>query len=505
MDGITELDAQALSGAIREKKVSCVEVMQAYLRRIGLLNPQYNAIVSLRPDDELLREARRYDDMLARGQYMGWMHGIPQAPKDVTLTQGLRTTFGSPLLKEFVPDTDAPAVARMRAAGAIFIGKTNVPEFALGSQTYNTLFGPTRNALNPLLTAGGSSGGAAVALALNMLPVADGSDMMGSLRNPAAFNNVYGLRPSHGRVPSGTPDLFCQQLATDGPMARNITDLAMLLLTQAGHSHYDPFSLRDALGEGDGSKMLGPSPASGADTPVAPSGRLLGDAADSPPPHLIAAQALNRDFKGTTIGWLADLGGHLPFEPGVLQLCEQAVKTFDTVGAHVEALKPPFSPDQLWQTWLTWRHFLLAGTLAVHYADPKRRAQLKPEAVWEVEQGFDMPASRLFGASVARSAIYRKVMQAFEQVDFLVLPAAQVFPFDVNTPWPRQINGQTMDTYHRWMEVTILATLMGCPALSVPAGVNRVGLPAGLQIIGRPGADWQVLQLGKAYEAAFRQ
>lgn len=476
MDSITDLDAVALSRFIRSKQLSCVEVMQSYLQQINRLNPTFNAIVSLRPADELLSEAAEYDRMLAGGKYMGWMHGMPQAPKDVTLTRGLRTTFGSPLLQDFVPDTDAPVVARMRAAGSIFIGKTNVPEFALGSQTYNPIFGPTRNALNPALTAGGSSGGAAVALALGMLPVADGSDMMGSLRNPAAFNNVYGLRPSHGRVPSGSPDLFCQQLATDGPMARNVTDLAMLLLTQAGHDIYDPFSLRDAL-------------------PAEP--------ATVSPDDLFAAGTLERDFDGVRIGWLGDLDGHLPFQPGVLELCEASLATFDTVGATVDAVKPPFSPAQLWDTWLTWRHYLLAGTLGVHYADPKRRAKLKPEAIWEIEQGLDMPASQLFKASMARSAIYRTVMQLFESVEFLVLPAAQVFPFDVDTHWPKEINGRTMDTYHRWMEVTILATLMGCPALSVPAGLNAQGLPSGLQILGRPGSDWQVLQLGRAWEEAM--
>lgn len=463
MADITELNALALSQAIRNKDVSCLETMQAYLKQIERRNPQANAIVSLRPHQALLDEAAQYDGMLARGQYLGWMHGMPQAPKDVTLTRGLRTTFGSPLLKNFVPQVDAPAIERMRSAGAIFIGKTNVPEFALGSQTYNTLFGPTRNALNPGLTAGGSSGGAAVALALNMLPVADGSDMMGSLRNPAAFNGVYGLRPSHGRVPSGAPDLFCQQLATDGPMARTIADLAMLLRTQAGRSDYDLFSLRSDL----------------------------------------AQDSLDKDLKGARIGWFGSLDGYLPFEPGVLALCERALQTFDTLGAHVETVKAPFPPEQLWDTWLTWRHFLLAGTLGVHYADPARRAQLKPEAIWEVEQGLNMHSSQLFSASMARSAIYRSVVQLFEQFDFLILPAAQVFPFDIGLHWPRTIDGRSMDTYHRWMEVTILASLMGCPALSVPAGLNEQGLPAGLQIIGKPGADWQVLQAGRAWEAAI--
>jgi len=462
MADITELDALPLSRAIREKKLSCQETMQAYLRRIEEANPAVNAIVSLRPQDELLNVAKEYDELLARGQYLGWMHGMPQAPKDVTPVRGLLTTYGSPLLRNFLPQADAPAIARMRAAGAIFVGRTNVPEFALGSQTYNSLFGPTRNALDPRLTAGGSSGGAAAALALNLLPVADGSDMMGSLRNPAAFNNVYGMRPSHGRVPSGTPDLFCQQLATEGPMARNVADLAMLLRTQAGRLENDPLSMHAALPD----------------------------------------EGLERDFKGCRIGWLGDLGGHLAFDPGVLELCEQALKKFDALGARVESIAAPFSPAQMWDTWLTWRHYLLAGALGVHYADPKRRAQLKPEAIWEIEQGLDMPAARLYGASLARSSLYRAIVQAFEKVDFLVLPAAQVFPFDVEINWPREVGGRPMDTYHRWMEVTVLPSLVGCPALAVPAGFNNEGLPAGLQIIGRPGADWPVLQLGRAWEQA---
>jgi len=463
MSHITDLNALDLSRAIRARELSCREVMRAYIDRIQSLNPGVNALVSLEPEARLLAQAERHDGMLARGECLGWMHGMPQAPKDVTAVAGLRTTFGSPLLKDFVPRQDAPAIARMRAAGAIFIGKSNVPEFALGSQTYNSVFGATRNALDPALTAGGSSGGAAVALALRMLPVADGSDMMGSLRNPAAFNNIYGMRPSRGRVPSGSAEVFCQQLATDGPMARNIADLAMLLRTQAGYDARDPLSTPADLAEG-----------------------------------------LETDLRGRRIGWLGDLQGHLAFEPGILPLCEQSLARFaQAAGLRVEPAQLAFDPEGMWETWLTWRHFLLAGALGVHYDDPATRALLKPEAIWEIERGRGLTAAALYQASLARSDLYRAVLDLFGRFDFLALPTAQVFPFDVATPWPRRIAGRAMDTYHRWMEVTILPTLTGCPALSVPAGFNDNGLPTGLQLIGRPHADWEVLQLGRAWEKAL--
>ena len=233
---IIAMDAAELSSAIRTRKVSCREVMQAYLDQIDRVNPKVNAIVSLRDRDAVLAEADERDRELAGGYYRGWMHGFPQAPKDLAATVGLPTTLGSPIFRDTIPPEDAIVVERIKKSGAIIIGKTNVPEFGLGSHTYNNVFGTTLNAYDQTKTAGGSSGGAAVALALRMLPVADGSDMMGSLRNPAAYNNIFGFRPSLGRVPlAPTPEIFYQQLATEGPMARTVTDLAMLLSTQAGY------------------------------------------------------------------------------------------------------------------------------------------------------------------------------------------------------------------------------------------------------------------------------
>ena len=460
---IVEHDAIALSQAIHARQVSCHEVMQAYLAQIARFNPSVNALVSLRDEEHVLAEAQACDRELDQGRSRGWMHGMPQAIKDLAATKGLRTTMGSPLFAEQVPVEDAIAVARVRASGAIIIGKSNVPEFGLGSQTYNSVFGTTGNAYDPALAAGGSSGGAAVALALRMLPVADGSDMMGSLRNPAAFNNVFGLRPSQGRVPHGpAPELFVQQLATEGPMGRSVADVARLLSIQAGFDARVPLSLTDD-------------------------------------PSVFGAP-LARDFKGTRLGWLGDYNGYLPMDAGVLSLCESALGDFSALGCEVEGCQPDFSMERLWHTWLVHRHWLVQGALGAAYADPQKRGLLKLEAQWEVEGGLQLSAADVYQASLARSEWYRALAKLFERYDFLLLPSAQVFPFDAQQHWPRVVGGRTMDTYHRWMEVVIGPTLAGLPSMSVPVGFSPQGLPMGLQIIGPAQADRAVLQLAYAHE-----
>ncbi|MDQ2695559.1 MAG: amidase, partial [Pseudomonadota bacterium] len=299
------LSARDLARTIRSRQVSCVEVMQAFLDHIDRFNPQVNAIVSLQDRDGLVRQATERDRQLARGQWLGWMHGFPQAPKDLALTAGIPTTWGSPLFRDFVPQADAIIVGRARRSGAILIGKTNVPEFGLGSQTYNPVFGPTGNAYDPARTAGGSSGGAAAALALRMLPVADGSDMMGSLRNPAAYNNVIGFRPSFGRVPYGpTLEGFVQQLGYEGPMGRTVTDVALLLSVQAGYDERSPLSIHQ-----DPARF---------------------------------AEPLRRDVSGARLAWLGDLGGYLPMEPGILELCQNAFRVFESIGCAVEPTLPDY-------------------------------------------------------------------------------------------------------------------------------------------------------------------
>lgn len=460
---IVELDAIELSRAIHARQVSCHEVMQAYLAQVERFNPTVNALVSLRSHEDVLAEAAQRDRELDQGQSRGWMHGMPQAIKDLAATRGLRTTLGSPLFAEHVPQEDAISVARVRASGAIIIGKTNVPEFGLGSQTYNSVFGTTGNAYDPRLVAGGSSGGAAVALALRMLPVADGSDMMGSLRNPGAFNNVFGLRPSQGRVPHGpAPELFVQQLATEGPMGRSVADVARLLSVQAGYDPRVPLSLKE-------------DPA-------------------------VLGEPLQRDFKGARLGWLGDYNGYLPMEDGVMSLCESALKDFAALGCEVEHCQPEFSLERLWQTWLVHRHWLIQGSLGAAYADPQKRALLKPEAQWEVQGGLQLSAADVYQASINRSDWYRALGKLFERYDFLLLPTAQVFPFDAQQAWPRLVAGREMDTYHRWMEVVIGPTLAGLPSMNVPVGFNPRGLPMGLQIIGPAQADRTVLQLAYAHE-----
>jgi amidase len=459
------LDALALSRAIQAKEVSCREVMQTYLDHIERFNPQVNAIVSLEPRERLMKQADERDDELLRGNCRGWMHGLPHAVKDLVLTKGIRTTLGSPLA-DTIPGEDAIYVERLRNQGAILIGKTNTAELGLGSQTCNPVFGTTLNPYDPSKTVGGSSGGATAALALRMLPVADGTDMMGSLRNPAAYSNVLGFRTSQGRVPAGGVELFLTQLSVAGPMARNATDLAMLL-----------------------SVMAGPDPRAPLATQQDPA---------------IFARALQRDFKGTRVGWLGDLGGHLPFEPGVLDLCRSSFASFETIGCTVEETHLGFPPERMWDAWTTLRHWLVMGELMRFYRIPGDRARMKPESVWEVEGGLKLSAQDIFDASTARSDFYRAMLKLFTRYEFLLLPSAQVFPFDARVVWPKSVNGVAMDTYHRWMEVVVPASLAGLPALNVPVGFNPEGLPMGLQLIGPPNGDFACLQLAHAYEQETR-
>jgi len=458
------MDALELSRAIHTKQVSCREVMTVYLDHISRLNPKVNAIVSLQEPDSLLKQADERDAQLARGHSLGWMHGFPHAVKDLAATKGIRTTWGSPLL-DTVPEHDEIFVERLRKCGVILMGKTNAPEFGLGSQTYNTIFGATRNAYDQSKCAGGSSGGAAVSLALRMLPVADGSDMMGSLRNPAAYNNIFGFRTSFGRVPAGpSVEVFAHLLAVNGPMGRSVADVAMLLSVMAGPDSRDPLSIEQ-------------DPA-------------------------LFTRPLERDFKGTRLAWLGDFGGYLPMEPGVKELCLESFKAFESFGCKVEEARLNFSPERLWRAWLVLRHWLVGCNLSEFYRDPEKRAKLKPEAQWEVEGSLNLTAKEVYDAYLARTAFYQSVSRLFETCDYLLLPSAQVFPFDVESHWPREINGLKMDTYHRWMEVVVPGTLSGCPAISVPVGFTSSGLPMGMQIIGKNHADFSVLQIAHAYTQA---
>jgi amidase len=373
---LLDLNAVALSSALRSRKASCAELMSATLDRIEALNPAFNAIVALRDRQALLAEARMRDAEPARGP----LHGFPLAVKDLSAAKGLPMTMGSPILKDFVADADSIFVERLRAAGAVIIGKTNTPEFGLGSQTFNPVYGPTRNAYDPALTAGGSSGGAAVALALRMLPVADGSDYGGSLRNPAGWNNVYGFRPSIGRVPNDGREVWLPSMGVNGPMARNPADLALMLSVMAGYDPREPLSIA-----GEGSEFAAP---------------------------------LESDVKGQRIAWAGDWGGALPYETGVLEICEQALKTFEALGCPVEHAAPDFSLEALWRAWVTLRSWQVASVLAPLADSPAARALLKPEAAWEIDECSKLSASDLSSASAVRTRWHHAVLAFFQRYDF---------------------------------------------------------------------------------------
>ena len=459
MAELTDFGAAALSRMLDRRETSAAEVMAATLARIEAVNPALNAIVSLRDPDSLMAEARAAD----AGPRRGWLHGLPMAVKDLQAVAGIRSTMGSPLFADLVPAADEMLPRRLRAAGAILIGKTNVPEFGLGSQSHNPVFGATATPYDTSRTAGGSSGGAASALAARMLALADGSDMMGSLRNPAAFCNVYGMRPSYGLVPHDPRgDSFLHQLSTDGPMARNVEDMAALLETLAVPDPRLPHTGR-------------------------------------PDPF---AEALDIDPKGLRIGWLGDWGGAYPMEPGIVAQCEAALGQFEAMGCEVTPLDAPFPAAKLWESWTTLRSWAVAARLAPHYADTAQRDLLKPEAIWEIERGLALSAMEAHAASVIRSDWFARAATLFERFDALVLPSAQVWPFDKTLPWPREVAGRPMDSYHRWMEVVVPVSLIGLPAISVPAGFGAAGLPTGLQLIGPRGADRALLRLAQAWHRA---
>ncbi len=458
-------DADVLAGHIRAKDVSCREVMEAYLGQIERLNPQVNAIVQLQDADGLMAQATERDEQLARGEYLGWMHGMPQAIKDTAWAKGIISTAGSPLNKDFVAPIDAIIVERAKNAGAIVIGKTNVPEWALGSNTFNPIYGTTNNPYNLQKTVGGSSGGAAAALAAHMLPVADGSDMGGSIRNPSAYCNVYGLRPSAGVVPFWpSEELYFQQFATEGPMGRTVKDVAMLLSIQAGSDRRAPLSVN-----------LDPTQFTGS---------------------------LDRDMTGTRIAWIGDWNGHFPLEPGVKEVCEASLKTFTDLGCIVEEAVPAFDPAELWQMWLTHRAFIMGNYLGIHYADPAKKDMLSANATWEVERSFTLTQQDVFAATVSRTAWHMAVETFFGQYDFALAPTAQVFPFDSTTPFPTTVGGRTMTTYHEWMQIVLPWTLAGTPVMNVPVGFSADGLPMGMQVIAKRQSEMAVLQMAQAYETA---
>lgn len=454
-DELCELSAVDLAARIRRKEVSARDVMAAHLARIERVNPKVNAIVTL-VADRAMADAARADEQAARGGALGVLHGLPIAHKDLVDTAGIRTTRGSMFYKDNIPTRDALIVSRIKAAGAITCGKTNTPELGAGSQTFNPVFGATRNPYDVTKTCGGSSGGAAVALACGMLPIADGSDTGGSLRNPAAFCNVVGLRPSPGRVPT---ESGWTPLSVSGPMARSVADVALFLSAIAVPDARSPLSLSE-----DPARFR---------------------------------NALDRSFKGVRVAWWKGLGG-IPFEPEIRAVIDGNRRVFADLGCVIEEAEPDFTGvDQAFPA------------LRFSANHPRNSALLRerPEWVKDTLKYEAAEAERITGADLGRatarqSLMYEQSRQFFERYDYFVLPVTQVSPFDVNTPYPTQVAGTPMATYLDWMRSCWYVTFMTNPAISVPAGFTASGLPIGIQIVGRHRDEWSVLQLAHAFEAA---
>ena len=461
---ITALDAGTMLQLIRTRRLSCVEVMNAHLDRVEALNPSVNAIVALQDRADLIRQAQACDARLAKGEAVGPLHGLPHAVKDLTAVKGIAFTQGSLIYRNTVASADAVQAERLRRAGVIFIGKTNTPEFGLGSHTFNSVYGATRNAWDLTKSAGGSSGGAAVALALGMVPLADGSDFAGSLRNPAGWNNVYGFRPSIGRVSAPGRDVWLPAMGVTGPMARTVSDLALLLSVQAGYDARSPLSM-----ESSGAEFAG---------------------------------KLQSVVRGKRIAWAGDFRGEVPYEAGVLDTCRPALKAFEKLGCHVEEACPDFPAERVWDTFVQLRGWMQGANIASHAADATSRSQLKPEAIFEIEQGARLSAYEISALSAIRSDWSRAVREFFERYDYWIMPTAQVFPFAVEERWPASIAGVPMRTYHEWMQAVCLVTMSGCPALAAPAGFGTNGLPMGIQIIAPVHREMDCLQLAFAYQQA---
>lgn len=452
------MQAVDLATLLRNKKISAREVMQTHLKQIAKVNPKVNAIVTFVPEDQLMTQALAADESIARGKSMGALHGLPIAVKDLRETKGIRTTYGSPLYKDFIPTEDTLIVERQRKAGAIILGKTNVPELGMGSQTFNPIFGPTFNPYDVSKTCGGSTGGGAVALACGMTPLADGSDTGGSLRNPASFCNVVGLRTSPGRVPVPKAKLAWGGLSVQGPLARTVSDCAFLLSVQAGADNRSPISIME-----NPQQFLKP---------------------------------LNRDFKGVRIAFIKDLG--IPWEKEVKEAIDLQKKVFESLGCLVDEDEPDMTDaNECFDSFRHWQYEAQYGDLS-----EESKEKLNDYARWHITEGRKLTGPYLSRLEAKRSLLYRRVQQFLDKYEFMILPVSQVLPFDVNTPYPTQIDGVKMLTYIDWMRSSYYISVVGNPAISVPCAFSKSGLPIGIQIVGRHNADLSVLQMGFAFEQA---
>jgi len=452
------MTATEMAERIRSKALSASEVMAAHLAQIERVDPKLNAIPTLLPE-QAMAQAQTADEALARGEATGALFGLPIAHKDLTLTRGIRTTFGSPIFADFVPEQDSLIVERLKQAGAITIGKTNTPEFGAGSQTFNEVFGSTHNPYDLSKTCGGSSGGAAVALACGMMPLADGSDMGGSLRNPANFCNVVGFRVSAGRVPAWPRLSGWGNLGVEGPMARTVQDVALMLTAIAGPDPRSPIAIREP-----GERFAAP---------------------------------LARDFRGVQVAWSRDLGG-LPVDPRVTAVLEAQRHVFEGLGCLVEEVEPDLSgADEVFQVMRAWSFELSYGQLLEAHRD-----RIKDTVVWNIEAGQKLTGPQLSRAEIKRTEIFHRFREFMGRYEFLIAPVSQVPPFAIQQLYITEINGIQMETYIDWMKSCFNITITGSPAISVPCGFTPEGLPVGVQLIGRYQDDFGVLQLAYAFEQA---
>lgn len=459
MDELCYLTARELAARIRRRDLSAREVMQAHLARIEQVNPKVNAIVTQIDPEQALALADAADRAVARGDELGLLHGLPIAHKDLEDTAGMRTTYGSPIFANHIPAQDTLMIRRIKAAGALTIGKTNVPEWGAGSHTFNPVFGPSLNAYDRTKTCGGSSGGAGLALACGMIPIADGSDLGGSLRNPGNFNNVVGFRVSEGRVPAWPSTMAWHGMGVKGPMARTVGDAALLLAAIAGPDPRAPLSISE--------------------------------------PGDIFLRPLERDFRGVKVAWSRDLGG-LPVDPRVTAVLESRRGVFSDLGCEVVEAEPDLrGADEVFNILRAWS---FAGNQAEMLRN--HRDKLKDTVIWNIEEGLKLSGQDVARAHILRTQIYERVRVFMEEYEFLLCPVNQVPPFDVTIAYPTEINGVPMENYIAWMKSASRITVTGHPAISVPCGFTPEGLPVGIQIVGRHRADFAVLQLAHAFEQA---
>ncbi|MBC8351635.1 MAG: amidase [Planctomycetes bacterium] len=457
-DELCFLSATELSSRIANRELAAREVLEVHLAQIERVNPTVNAIVTLLPD-QAMEWAREADERMARGDELGPLHGLPIAHKDLVCTKDIRTTFGSPIYEDFVPEQDDLIIERLRQAGAITIGKTNTPEFGAGSQTFNKVFGATLNPYDTTKTCGGSSGGAAVALACGMIPIADGSDTGGSLRNPANFCNVVGFRPSPGRVPTWPKEMGWFPISVQGPMARSVEDIALMLTAIAGPDTRSPIAIER------------------------PASRF--------------AESLERNFKGVRIAWSRDFG-ELPVDPAVTAAIDSQRSIFESIGCVIEDGQPSFAgADEAFKV-LRALAFESKFTPLLE----EHRDKIKDTIIWNVEAGQQQTGPQVARAEVLRTQLYHRVRKFMETYKFLILPVSQVPPFDVTQPYITEINGVEMGTYIDWMKSCYYISATGLPAISVPCGFTPDGLPVGVQIVGRHQDDFGVLQLAYAFQEA---